>query len=257
MLDAGALGSASSRADVWLLTLASVVAIGLLSLLGALTFVIRRESLHRVLPYLVSVAAGAMLGSAFLHIVPELPGGLTTRHGLFLLAGIVMFFCFERYIHWHQHGHADDHRSRVAPYAWLNLTGDALHNFVDGLIIAAAYASDVRLGITTTLAVALHEIPQEMGDVGVLLMAKLSRGKVVLLNLATALVAVVGALVGLTLGGRIEGFHPAMLAVTAGGFIYVAAADLIPELHRERRPAASLLQVACLIGGMALMVLLD
>jgi zinc and cadmium transporter len=242
--------------DAWMHSLLAVVAVGLLSLVGAVTFVVRRERLDRVLPYVVSVAIGALLGNAFLHLIPEISAdGFTTAQALLVLGGIVAFFVMERFIHWHQHGHAEGH-AVVAPYAWLNLTGDGLHNFADGIIIASAFMQGTALGVTTTVAVALHEIPQELGDVGILLQGQLSRGRALLLNLLTGLVAIVGAVLALVLGGRVLGFEPVVLAVTAGGFIYIAAADLIPELHRERRPAASLLQVGCLLAGIGLMVVL-
>jgi zinc and cadmium transporter len=247
---------AAATPAVWGWSLLAVLAVSLLSLVGALTFFVRRERLDRVLPYLVSVAVGAMLGSAFFHILPDVAGdGFTRRHAALFLLGIVIFFTLERFIHWHQHGHAEGHAA-VAPYAWLNLTGDGLHNFADGVIIAAAFMQGRDVGVATTLAVALHEVPQELGDVGVLLQGKLTLGRALALNLATALLAVIGAVVALILGGRLEGFHGTVLAVTGGGFIYIAAADLIPELHRERRPVASIVQMACLLGGIGLMYVL-
>ena len=230
----------------------AVVVVSLISLIGAVTFVVRRETLDVVVPYLVSVAVGAMLGSAFFHLIPEISEDrFTPARGALVLAGIFVFFVFERFIHFHEHGHS--HHARVAPYAWLNLAGDGLHNFADGLILAAAWTQGPGLGLTTTIAVALHEIPQELGDVGILLSANLTRAKALLLNLASGLVAVVGCVIGLALGGKVEAFHSTVLGITAGGFIYVAAADLMPELHRERRMPAAVLQVGCLLGGIALM----
>ena len=240
----------------WVLTVVSVGFVSLLSLLGAVTFVVRRERLDRVLPYLVSMAAGALLGNAFLHLLPEIAeGGLERSDGLLVLAGIVLFFVFERFIHWHQHGHAEGHAA-VAPSAWLNLVGDGLHNFIDGVILASAWLQDPALGATTTLAVALHEVPQELGDFSVLLLGRLPRGKALVLNLASGLVALLGAVLTLALKDSVAGFEGPVLAITAGGFVYIAAADLIPELHRELRPAASVLQLACLLGGIGLLALL-
>jgi zinc and cadmium transporter len=240
----------------WLGAVLSVVGISLLSLVGAATFLVRRETLDRIVPFLVSVAVGAMLGSAFFHLLPEISAaGFTARHGSLVLAGVLLFFLFERFVGWHEHGHT--HHARVAPYAWLNLTGDALHNFADGLIIAAAWSQGSAVGLAATVAVALHEIPQELGDVGILLSAKLSLKKALLLNLATGLLALLGCVIGLALGDRLAGFHEAVLGVTAGGFIYIAAADLMPELHRERRLPAAALQVACLALGVAAMYLVQ
>ena len=241
--------------EVWLLTLASVLGVSLLSLLGAVTFVVRRERLDRVLPYLVSMAAGALLGSAFLHLIPDVAAdGVGHADGLLVLGGMVLFFVFERFIHWHQHGHAEGH-AVVSPAAWLNLAGDALHNFVDGVIVASAWMQGGSVGVATTVAVALHEIPQELGDFSVLLHGRLPRAKALLANLGTGLLAVAGAIATLLLGERVAGFELPVLAVTAGGFVYIACADIIPELHRELRPGPAVLQVGCLVGGLALMLL--
>lgn len=235
--------------------LVAVACVSLLSLAGAVTFVVSREKLDRFLPYLVSMAAGALLGSAFLHLIPEVAAdGFDHGDGLFVLGGMIGFFAFERWIHWHHHGHAEDH-AVIAPAAWLNVTGDVLHNFVDGVIIAAAWLQSPSVGFATTVAVALHEIPQELGDFSVLLHGGLSRRKALLVNLATGFVALVGAAVVLIAGEHVAGFEEPVLAITAGGFVYIAAADLIPELHRELRPVASLLQVGCLVGGLVLMLL--
>jgi zinc and cadmium transporter len=239
-------------ATPWVPALVAVLAVSLLSLLGAVTFLVRRNVLDVVVPYLVSVAVGAMLGSAFFHLLPDISAdGFTAQQGLLVLAGIVIFFVLERFIGWHEHGHS--HHAKVARYAWLNLAGDGLHNFADGLIIAAAWTQGPSVGLATTAAVALHEIPQELGDVGILLAAKLSRGKALMLNLGSGLVSVIGCVLGLLLAGRVEGFHVVVIGLTAGGFIYIAAADLMPELHRERRLPAAVLQLACLLGGIAMM----
>lgn len=239
-------------ATPWIPALVAVLAVSLLSLVGAATFLVKREVLDVVVPYLVSVAVGAMLGSAFFHLLPDIStDGFHARQGLLVLAGMVVFFVLERFIGWHEHGHS--HHAKIARYAWLNLAGDGLHNFADGLIIAAAWTQGPSVGMATTAAVALHEIPQELGDVGILLAAKLSRGKALLLNLGSSLVSVIGCVLGLLLAGRIAGFHASVIGLTAGGFIYIAAADLMPELHRERRLPAAALQLACLLAGIAVM----
>lgn len=242
----------NENAVAWTGALASVLIVSLLSLVGALTFVLRRETLARVLPTLVSLAVGALLGNVFFHLLPELGhDGFSAETGALVFLGMLMFFGLERYLGGHEHGHVG-HATHIAPYAWLNLIGDALHNFADGLLIAAAWMQSTALGLATTVAVALHEIPQELGDVGILMHARLTRKQALLLNLGTGLVAMLGAFVGLALGGRIEGFHGVVLALTAGGFLYIAAADLMPELHRERRTGAAVLQMVALIAGATL-----
>lgn len=241
-------------AATWWSALLAVAFISLLSLVGAMTLVVRRERLARILPYLVSVAVGALLGTVFFDLLPDLAGaGFTQGTGVQVLIGIFAFFGFERFLHSHDHGHAA--HARVAPYAWLNLVGDGLHNFADGIILAVAWMASPALGLSMTVAVALHEIPQELGDIGILVHGGMKPRTAVLLNSLTALVALLGAVVGLLLGARIAGFSDVVLGVTAGGFIYIAAADLMPELHRERRPLAALLQAACVVGGAAVMAL--
>ena len=248
----------------WAGALLAVLVVSLVSLFGALAFVVRAETLDRVLPYVMALAVGALLGTAFLHMLPEVShDGFGRGLGLLVLGGMLLFFALERVIGWHEHGHGHggvahghDHSTRhVKPFAWLSLAGDGLHNFADGLILAAAWSTDPALGVSTTVAVALHEIPHELGNVSVLLAAGLSRARAVALNVLTAFTSMAGALVGLALHGRIAGFDEKVLAVTAGGFIYVAAADLMPELHRQRGVAASALQAACLLAGVAAMAL--
>lgn len=248
-----AAASGAAPASAWAQSLLAVTGVSLLSLVGALTFVVKRATLDRYLPYLVSAAAGALLGSAFFDLIPEVAvDGLTGEDSALLVGGMVLFFAFERYVHWHQHGHAPGH-AQVAPYAWMNLAGDGLHNFVDGIVIAAAFVESPALGLSTTLAVAIHEIPQELGDVGVLLAGRLPRGRAILLNLGTALLALVGCVVGLLAGSSVAGFHDVVIAITAGGFLYIAAADLMPELHRHEHGWPSFAQMACLVGGIAVM----
>ncbi len=245
----------AQTASSWGPPLLAVAAISLLSLVGSLSLLVRRERLRALLPLAVSLAVGAMLGSVFLHLVPELAhDGFSPGTGATILAGLFVFFLLERYLHSHDHGH--DHHARIAPYAWLNLGGDALHNFADGMIVATAWSAGPQVGWPATIAVALHEIPQELGDIGVLIHGGMSPLRAVLFNLGTALLAMLGAIVALLLQGRIEGFHETLLALTAGGFIYIAAADLIPELHRERGAAATVAQVTLLAAGVAMMALL-
>jgi zinc and cadmium transporter len=244
LVPAAAEGRAFDLAAAWG-ALGSVAVVSLLSLVGALALVVRPEKLRRLLPYLVSVAVGALLGSAFLHLIPEVAekrDGFDAASGALVLGGILLFFVMERFIHGHAHGHSG--HAAVAPVAWLNLAGDGLHNFADGILIAAAWMEGGALtGLAATVAVGLHEIPQELGDVAVLVHAGLQPRRAVLLNFASGLVSI------------IEGFTPIVLLVTAGGFVYIAAADLMPELHRERRPAAMVLQVACVLAGIGIMAL--
>ena len=214
-----------------------------------------------MLLFLVSMAVGGLFGDAIIHLIPEafeqLPGKLIAP--LLLLGGILLFFIVEKVIRW-RHCHVPTSEQHVHPVVALNLIGDGVHNLIDGMLIAASYIVSVPIGITTTIAVVLHEIPQEIGDFGVLIHGGLSVKKAILFNFLSAVAAVIGGLLFLVIGPHIENLSLYMLPVTAGGFIYIAAADLIPELHTECGVSISIRQVAFIalgIGLMALLVLLE
>jgi zinc and cadmium transporter len=236
------------------MTLVAVVGVSLISLVGILALLSRESFLRRALPFLVSFAVGALLGDALLHILPELAenGGLTTGISLVVVGSIVFFFVLEKLIHLHHQLDAPVH-GHIHPVALNNLVGDGIHNFVDGAIIAGAFLVDTRLGIATTAAVALHEIPQEVGDLGVLVHAGLTPRRALVYNLASALAAVLGAILALGLEGAFGGLERGLLAMSAGAFIYIAGADLIPELHRATDLKTSTLQFVGITGGFAVM----
>lgn len=242
--------------NAWGYSLAAVGGVSLLSLGGAVVLLLREDLLKRVILPLISFSVGALLGDAFLHLLPELAenGGLTTGVSLAVLGGIGGFFVLEKFLHWH-HAHIAT-EDVIHPVAVTNLVGDAIHNFVDGAIVAGAFLVSVPLGVTTTIAVALHEIPQEIGDLGILVHAGLERRRALLLNFLSALAALAGAAITLAVAGSIDGLERALVAVTAGGFVYIAGADLIPELQRETRPATSFVQLAGLAAGVGVMAVL-
>lgn len=246
---------------VW--ALGSVAVVSLLSLVGAFSLTFGALRRHGVMMFLVALAAGTLIGDAFLHLLPEashIHGGFGTDIALTVIGGFLLMFVLEVVLRWkHAHGeHAHDepvhgphhgHEDTVQPFGWLNLTGDAVHNFVDGIVIATAYLIDIRVGLATTIAVALHEIPQELGDFAVLVRAGLSHGKALLLNLASALVAVVGAALVFVMPIPAETLEGIALPAIAGAFLYIAAADLIPELHHHtRRKEVGLILLAFLVG---------
>ena len=246
-------------AKTWMFTLISVVAVSLLSFVGVVVLLLREKLLRQLIPILVSFAVGALLGDALLHIVPELSegGGVRAPISFVMVAGIVGFFVLEKFIHWH---HALNFSSgeeiKIHPVAMANLIGDGVHNFVDGAIIAGAFLASVPLGTTTALAVALHEIPQEIGDLGVLIHAGVKPRRALLFNFISALTAVAGGLLTLALADVVTGLARPLLAITAGAFIYIAGADLIPELHRETNAATSAVQFLAMVGGFAVMAML-
>lgn len=239
--------------EIWSYSIGSVVIVSLISLIGVFTFSTNAETLRKFLLYMVSFAAGALLGDVFIHLLPEAASeGFDMSVSLFLLTGISFSFIIEKVIHW-RHCHyptTDDHPH---PFAIMNLFGDSVHNFIDGLIIGAAYIASIPIGIATTIAVILHEIPQEIGDFGILLHGGFSKRKALFLNFVTALLAVLGAVSALILNSYVDGLTIFLIPFAAGSFIYIAGADLIPELHKEVKISKSLVQFLFFILGVLIM----
>ncbi|MBI4361453.1 ZIP family metal transporter [Candidatus Micrarchaeota archaeon] len=235
--------------------LAGTVAVGLVSLLGTLAFKIGEKHLERLLFVSVSFATGALLGAAFLDLLPEALEQVPVASGLLLvLGGVLAFFTFEKFM-WHHH-HASHHpekgkakAAKEKPLGYLTLAGSLTHNFFDGVAIAAAFLVDVPLGIATTLAIALHEIPHELGDVGLLLYSGFSLQRATLFNLATGLTSVAGGVAFFLFAPHVSQLEAYALAFTGGTFIYIAAADLVPELHKEHHGLRSVAQLAFILLG--------
>lgn len=210
----------------------STLIVSLLSLAGIFTLALKEQTLKRILILLVGFSAGALAGGAFLHLLPEaleeLQAGAVFRYAL---AGFALFFLMERILHWR---HCHEGKCDIHAFTYLNLFGDGLHNFIDGLVIAASFISGIPLGIATSIAVASHEVPQEIGDFGVLVYGGFPVNKALFYNLLSALTAVLGGVIGYYLSTVISGLALVLLPITAGGFIYIAASDLIPELHKEK-----------------------
>lgn len=243
--------------QIWLYSLVSVFVVSLISLIGILTLSINTKKLRKFLIYMVSFSAGALLGDAFIHLLPEAVEefGFGINTSLYVLSGILVFFVSEKIIKW-RHCHMHYHDDHVHSFAVMNLIGDGFHNFIDGLIIAASYLVSIPVGIASTLAVAFHEIPQEIGDFGVLLHGGYTKKKALFFNFLTALTAVLGAIVALLLGNYFENITMFLIPFAAGGFIYIAGTDLIPELHREVKVRKSFLQLLSIILGIASMYFL-
>jgi zinc and cadmium transporter len=237
---------------VWIIAATLIVSAGAFA--GVVTLALHEKKLQRLLLHLVSLSAGTLIGSAFLHLLPE-----AVEHGHahqvfeLTLASFIGFFLIEKGLHWrHCHrGHCDVHQ-----FGYLNLIGDAVHNFIDGLIIAATFMVDINLGIITTIAVASHEIPQEIGDFGVLLYSGFSKTKALISNVLVALTAVAGGIIGYFLNDRVEAFSEMLLPIAAGGFIYIAASDLMPEIRRETNRRRSIISFTLFLLGIGLMYVL-
>ncbi len=243
--------------NVWLPSLVSVFLVSLVSFVGLLFLVVKKELLQKILLFLVSFATGSLLGGAFLHLLPEAAKelGLGWKFSLITLAGILAFFILEKFIFW-RHCHVLTSKNHPHPVVFMNLIGDGFHNLLDGVMIAAAFMTNFSLGLATTTAVLIHEVPQEIGDFSVLIYGGLPKKKALFLNFASALAAVLGTLLTLILGSSLVNLVPLVLPFTAGGFIYIAGSDLIPELHKETQVSKSWLQLLGLLLGIGLMLLL-
>ena len=240
--------------SIWFYTLVSVFIVSLISFVGILTLSIKAKKLQTILIYFIAFSAGALFGDAFIHLLPEIveEHGFTLMISLLILIGIVIFFFIEKIILWN-HCHIPISDNHAHPFAIMNLVGDGVHNFLDGLIIGASYLINIPIGLATTIAVALHEIPQEIGDFGVLIHGGFTKGKALLLNFVTALTAVLGAVVALIASNYIENIELYLIPIAVGGFIYIAGSDLIPELHKEFETKKAILQILAFILGIAVM----
>ncbi|MFA6519067.1 MAG: ZIP family metal transporter [Candidatus Shapirobacteria bacterium] len=234
-----------------LLSLTSVLFISFVSIIAVLPFLSRLRHLSALVPFLVSLAVGALLGDTFFHLLPA------SSSFNFVLVGFMVFFVLEKLIRWrHCHDfdcHDDDHSPVIVS---LSLVGDLVHNFIDGLAIAGSFYLSPSLGLATSVAVLLHEIPQEIGDFGIYLHAGFSLKKALFLNLLSASSAIIAVLIYAPLSQTID-FTPWLIPATAGGFLYLSASDLIPELHRHHpRLSSSLSQLLGITLGLSLMYLL-
>jgi zinc and cadmium transporter len=243
--------------DSFVYAILSVVFVSLISLIGVITLAIKDSTLTKILLYFVSFSAGALLGDAFIHLLPETVKdvGFTVQVSGVILFGIIFSFVVEKVVQW-RHCHLPVSREHPHSFAYMNLFGDGVHNFIDGLIIGSSYIASIPVGIATTLAVIFHEIPQEIGDFGVLLHGGFTKRKALFMNFLTALTAIAGAVAALFIGSA-QGTYPYLLAFAAGGFIYIASTDLIPELHRknvcEGFSKDAFMQMLFLILGIAVM----
>lgn len=233
----------------------SVLIVSLISLIGAVTLAINKNRLKNILIYFISFSAGALFGDAFIHLIPEATSetGFNLTLSLYILTGILSSFIVEKIVCW-RHCHLPITDNHVHTYAYMNIFGDLVHNFIDGLIIGAAYIASIPVGIATTVAVILHEIPQEMGDFGVLLHGGFSRTKALFFNFITALTAVLGAIIALFLTNHLENANSFLIPFAAGSFIYIAGSDLIPELHKETQVKKGFIQVGFFILGILIMI---
>lgn len=243
--------------QVYLYSFLSVLIVSLVSFVGAFALSIKAEVLKKYLTLFISLAIGALLGDVFIHIIPEsFESAHSHNIGLLFVVGIFGFFLLEKYLHWHHHEDDSNQENHIHPVGKLVLFSDGMHNLLDGIIIGASFLVSIPLGIATTIAVILHEIPQEIGDFAVLLHSGYSKVKALWLNFASAIMAFLGLILVFILGEVSEHLIEYIVPIAGGGFIYIALADLIPELHKSKKTKDIILQSLFLIIGVLLMLAL-
>ncbi len=243
--------------SIYIYSFASVFIVSLTSLVGVFLLSFNTEFIKKHIFIFVSLAVGALLGDAFIHLIPEALEGLPipALTSVLIIFGILIFFIIEKFLHWHHHGE-DNNEIGIHPVGRMVLFSDGVHNFIDGIIIGVSFIASVPLGIATTIAVVLHEIPQEIGDFSVLIHAGYPKKRALWLNFISALTAILGVVIAMALGERAGSLVLWCLPVAAGGFIYIAVADLIPELHKTKEARYSVLQIiAVLVGALAMLAL--
>jgi zinc and cadmium transporter len=232
--------------------------VSLLSFLSLIFIFVKSPILSKITLFLVSFAIGGLLGDAFIHLIPQsfAEFGIGLEPSLLILSGLILFFILEKFLRWH-HCHEPGVHHHLDHNIALNLVGDSVHNFIDGALIAASFNVSFFVGISTFLAVVLHEIPQEIGHFGILVHYGLSRSKAVLYNFLSGLISLLGVVFVFLVGSGFSNFSKILIPITAGGFIYLAATDLIPELHRhDSKILHSFIQLIFILLGIALMSLL-
>ena len=239
----------------FLLALGSAGLVSTISLLGIATLPFSEDSLQRITFVLVSLAVGALFGDAILHILPDV-----FRHephsvgsALWVLTGIFASFIFEKILRWKDHHELEHVHGHIKPVGRIILVSDGLHNLIDGILIGASFQVNREVGIATTLAVALHELPHEMGDFGVLIDSGYSKGRALLFNFLCACIAMLGVVVAFGFQSSMDNFPWIALPLTGGSFLYIAGSNLTPELQKEYAPVKSLIQCGAMLAGVALM----
>jgi zinc and cadmium transporter len=229
---------------------ASIV-VSLISFAGIVIFLLKKTALDKILIPLVSFSAGTLIGAAFLHLLPEAAETSNVKTAaIFAVCGFMVFFLLEKYFFWH---HCRNGKCDIHPFSYLNLIGDGIHNFTDGLVMGASFVVDIRLGIITTVAIITHEIPQEIGDFGVLVYGGFSRSRALFVNFLWGMTAVLGAGIGVYFSDALGRFSAVILSITAGGFVYIAAWDLIPELYKQPEIRKRILSAILFIAGCVFM----
>ncbi|MDD5618736.1 MAG: ZIP family metal transporter [Candidatus Omnitrophica bacterium] len=235
---------------VW--AIGASIIVSLISFVGIFTLLLKEEILNKILLVLIGFSAGGLIGGAFLHLLPEaIEQSPVEKVFSFTIIGFIVFFIMERYFYWR---HCHEEKCDIHAFTYLNLIGDGVHNFIDGLIIGTSFIVDIKVGVIATTAIIMHEIPQELGDFGVLIYGGMTRFKVIFYNFLSALLAVVGTIVGYYFSSKVSDLSSFILPFAAGGFIYIASCDLIPELHKQKNAHKANISLLFFILGIILMV---
>lgn len=242
--------------NVWVATFISITVVSSISLIGVFFLSFKPEKLKQIQLLLVALATGGLLGGAFIHLIPETFESFknTGNASVMLVVGFLIFFILERFLHW-QHNHTTGLSNGIKPIGPISLFADAMHNLLDGILIGAAFLYNTQIGIATTFVVLLHEIPQEIGDFGILIHAGYTVRKALFYNFLSACSSFLGAFLILLFKNSAEIVSKGILPIAAGSFIYLAAADLIPELHTEKTIKNSIYQFIAILVGVGLLLL--
>ncbi|MDO8659537.1 MAG: ZIP family metal transporter [Candidatus Parcubacteria bacterium] len=242
--------------ETYIYAFLSVIVVSLVSFVGVFSFSLKEEVVKKYSNLFISLAVGALLGDAFIHLIPEaFETNSAILVSLLIISGVLIFFVIEKFLHWHHH-EDDTQINHIHPVGKLVLFSDGFHNLIDGIIIGVSFLVSIPVGIATTLAVVLHEIPQEMGDFAVLVHSGYSKARALWLNFISALFSVVGVIFALIFASVANTFILWILPIAAGGFIYIAVADLIPELHKTKEVKYSIMQLIAFMVGVLVMVAL-
>jgi len=237
----------------------SVIIVSLVSIIAAIPLLLKKKVSDHTLLFLLSVSVGVLLSTVFMHFLPEtIEHGYSMKSAYYILFGFLIMFVLEKFVHWHHskkcangdcgHGHAYN----LAP---VNLIGDGVHNFIDGLVIAGAYAVNIGVGIAATISIIFHEIPQGIADFGVLLYSGWSKKKALIFNFLSAATAIIGVVVGIVLMGRMHGFTDFIIPFAAGNFLYIAASNLLPQLHRHCKLKDTFVHIFAILLGIVIIAL--
>ncbi|MDD1773826.1 MAG: ZIP family metal transporter [Methanomassiliicoccales archaeon] len=244
--------------DAWIAAIASVILVSLLSMIGIVLLMVSDKVLKSVVFVLVGLAVGGLFGDAFVHLIPEAFDITTsaTLTSVSILLGVFAFFILEKFLHWRHEHTCEFDEICIKPVGYINLASDGVHNLIDGLLIGVSYLASIEIGVATTLAIIMHEIPQEIGDFGVLIHAGFTKRRALFFNFLAASVAIAGTITSLMIGETVESYKVIMLPLAAGGFIYIAGSDLVPEMQRESSVKKSTIQILAIAAGVGLILIL-